>query len=269
MSSGKLFAVGTIEEDFKKIGIFTEAAPVAPVETIAESAPAVDEGIKLLKKVRPTGKVRLMRRKQKLLRRRNRSKLKRKAKMFRKSARGKRFLRKYKQVLKRYHGHAPKNKRISLKMGLDKVSNLIEEVSEIVTAIDGDAQKETVKTFANLALIANKLAENFACACNDLEIVDEAGEELDLCGAAEHFESLASTAADLAESLHASIAEGVEFEGTSEEVSATFASMMSDVLEGLDVFADISEDSDDTEPEESDAAEEDSEEGESEARPTK
>jgi len=275
MSSGKLFAVGTIEEDFKKIGIFTESAPVAAapvvVATVTESAkpaekpvvappvegdavkPVVTEGMKLLRKRRLTGKDKMVRRKQKMLRRRKKGLLKRKSRTWRKSARGKRFLRKYKQTLARFHGHAPKGKRISLRMGLDKVSNLIEEVSEIVDAIDGDAKQETVKTFANIALIANKLAENYAYACENLEVSDEEGEELDLCGAAEHFESLAADSADLAEALHKSVTEGTEFEGTSEEVSETFSSMLSDVLEGLDVFADLSEGAgtEDAEPEES------------------
>ena len=103
------FDVGTIEEDFKRIGLIPEAVVEAvetAAETIAEETvetpekkeePAEvaeaeqTEGIKLLRKKRPTGKLRMQRRKQKMMRRRNRGKLKLKARKFRRSARGKRF----------------------------------------------------------------------------------------------------------------------------------------------------------------------------------
>jgi hypothetical protein len=278
------FLVGSIEEDFKKIGLIPEivvenvslAAEVSPVgastlkvETadapVAVSAEPVEapkteaaaettEGLKLLRKKRPSGKLRTQRRKQKMLRRRNKGKLKLKARKFRRSARGKRFLRKYKQAMTRFHGHAPKGKRISLRMGLDHVSSMLEEVQEIVQALDGDAKQETIKSFANLALIANTLAENYAYACENFEVEDENDEELDLCGGAEHFEALADSAANLAEALNKSVQEGTEFEGTSEEVSETFSVMLADVLEGLDLFADLTEDEVDEDAEETDEA---------------
>lgn len=287
------FAVGSIEEDFKKIGLIpavvaeavstavevegvakpvVEAAPktetpaekpaaVATEPAAEEPKPAeVTEGIKLLRKKRPTGKLRMQRRKQKMLRRRNKGKLKLKARKFRRSARGKRFLRKYKMAMKRFHGHAPKGRRLSLRMGLDNVANMLEEVQEIVSAIDTDAKQETVKSFANLALISNKLAESFAFACANLEVEDEDNEEIDLCGGAEHFESLANSAANLAEALQAALQEGTEFEGTPEEVADTFAVMLKDVLEGLDVFSDLSEEEEDEDSNSDDESEEESDE---------
>lgn len=266
------YTIGSIEEDFKKIGLIqpaiVESAPEAKVAEVVAAEPAVvvaepvaavaapvvaepvvavpaapvaTEGLKLLRKKRPTGKLRMQRRKQKMLRRRNKGKLKLKAKRFRRSARGKRFLQKYKRAVKRFHGHAPKGKRISLKMGLDRVADMLEDVKEIVTALDSDAKQETIKSFANLAIISSKLAENYACACRNLEVEDEEEEEIDLCGGAEHFEALANSAANLAEALQTSMQEGTEFEGTSEEVNDTFQVMLADVLEGLDVFADLSE----------------------------
>lgn len=268
------FSVGSIEEDFKRIGLIPEVVvekvstaadivaedtkqPVEGEKSGAEAATAASatataekvekapeeqtEGLKLLRKKRPTGKLRMQRRKAKMLRRRNKGKLKLKAKRFRKSARGKRFLRKYRMAMKRFHGHAPKGKRLSLKMGLDRVASMLEDVQEIVTAIDGDAKQETIKSFANLALIANKLSESFAFACANVELHDEDDEEIDLCGGAKHFESLAAGAADLAEALQASMQEGKEFEGTEEEIAETFSVMLNDVLEGLDLFSDLSE----------------------------
>lgn len=283
------FSVGSIEEDFKRIGLIpgvvvekvsTAADVVAedvnkPAATETPSAAATSgtaeeveetpgeqiEGLKLLRKKRPTGKLRATRRKAKMLRRRNKGKLKLKAKRFRKSARGKRFLRKYRMAMKRFHGHAPKGKRLSLKMGLDRVASMLEDVQEIVTAIDGDAKQETIKSFANLALIANKLAESFAFASANVEIHDENDEELDLAGGAKHFESLAAGAADVAEALQASMQEGKEFEGTEEEIAKTFSAMLNDVLEGLDVFADLTEDEEAEESAEA-GAEEDVEEDE-------
>lgn len=268
------FAVGSIEEDFKKIGLMPKAvvekvaaaadvvleavdkdkkpAPAAATATTtpaAESAEKVEtasaeqtEGLKLLRKKRPTGKMRAERRKAKMLRRRKKGKLKLKAKRFRRSARGKRFLRKYKMAMKRFHGHPPKGRRVSLKQGLDRISSMLEEVQEIVTAIDGNERQETIKSFANLALIANKLAESFAFTCANVEVRDENDEELDLCGGAKHFEGLAETAATLAEQLQASMQEGAAaFEGSNEEIAETFSVMLNDVLEGLDVFADLAE----------------------------
>jgi hypothetical protein len=163
------FSVGSIEEDFKRIGLISEVVLESTVGPISEEisnvvensdnkaeTPEANEGVKLLRKKRPTGKLRIQRRKQKMLRRRNKGKLKLKAKKFRRSARGKRFLRKYKQALKRFHGHAPKGKRVSLRMGLDRVSSMLEDVQEIVNAIDNTEKQETIRSFANLALIANK-----------------------------------------------------------------------------------------------------------------
>jgi cobalamin biosynthesis protein CobT len=192
-----------------------------------------------------------------MLRRRNKGKLKLKAKRFRRSARGKRFMRKYKMAVKRFHGHAPKGKRISLKMGLDRVASMLEDVQEIVSALDNDAKQETIKSFANLALISTQLAESFAFACKNFEIEseDEDEEVIDLCGGAEHFEALADSAANLAEALQASMQEGTEFEGTSEEVADTFSVMLTDVLEGLEAFATLSE------GEEGDESAEETEEG--------
>lgn len=281
------FLVGSIEEDFKKIGLIPEivvenvslAAEVLPAEVSTpkvaaavdapasppaatepveapktEAAAETTEGLKLLRKKRPTGKLRMQRRKQTLMRRRNKGKLKLKARKFRRSAAGRRFLQKYKRAMKRFHGHAPKGKRLSLKTGLDRVSNMLEEVQEIVSAIDSNERQETIKSFANLALIANTLAENYAYACENFEVEDENDEELDLCGGAEHFEALADSAANLAEALNKSVQEGTEFEGTSEEVAETFSVMLADVLEGLDLFADLTEDEVDEDAEETDEA---------------
>lgn len=229
-------------------------------EEVGEDGEPVTEAARLIRKRRINSKERVARRKAKVLRRRNKSKLKLKAKKFRRSPRGKRFLRKYKTALGRMHGHAPKGKRLSLKAGMDRVSNLIEEVQEIVAAIEGDSKQEAVKSFANMALIANELAENFACACDNFEVVDEDDEEIDLCGGAKHFESLAAEAARVAEGLKASIDEGVEFDGTAQEVSEMFAAMMKDVLEGTELFGELSEDSDDAEETDEDAEVEETDE---------
>jgi len=292
MPDNKVFTVGTIEEDFKRIGLIAESeaatepkeevasdkqpdqpateAAAAPVTEAAEKSAGADgadekevaEGLKLLRKRRLTGKARIAQRKQKMMRRRKKSKLKMQAKRWRKSARGKRFLRKYKQVKARLHGRVPRGKRISLRMGLDRVSDLIEEVSEIVKAIDGDSKTETVKSFANIALIADKLAENYACACDSLEVENEEGESLDLCGAAKHFEDIAADAADVAEALNKAVTEGAEFEGTSEEISEMFSQMLSDVLEGAEIFADLNENSEEAEAEEGEESEEAAEDSE-------
>jgi hypothetical protein len=305
--SKKTFSVGTLEEDFKKIGLIpetkdlqegkykpvkggkedsipnkaaktpSEAKPesgeiikkvhvTAPKESNesqgeaagesagddlaeedAEAEPEITERIRRLRKRRLTSKTRVARRKAKVLRRKKRAKLRAKARKWRRSARGKRFLKRYHQALQRFHGHAPKGVRLSLKSGLDRVSNLIEEIEEITQASEAQDKHEEVRSFAQLALISHKLAENYGFACTATKEQEAAGNKptedaIDFCEYAKHFESLSERAAELAEVLNKSIAESKEHGLEEEKLKSEFASMLEDTMNGLELLSDLLED---------------------------
>ena len=227
-----------------------DGEPVVEAEPPAAADAELAERIKIVRKKRAGAKLKKLRRKQKVLRRHSRSKLRQKAKRWRRSARGKRFLKKYAVALHRF-GHVPQGRRISLKQGMDRVSNLIEEVNAISKATDdADFSHESVKSFANLALIANDLAEGFSDACKaSKEAAEEskkAGEpedksQIDFCEAAEELEAVAERSADLSEALNVALQEGATPSIGSDELKAEFAEAMETVMAGLDLFADLSE----------------------------
>ena len=243
-----MFNVGTLEEDFKKIGILPQDQVVTPAEApktvVSESveqaeAPSdssLTERLRLLRKQRVTGATRSLKRKQKLLRRRKKTKLNRKSKQWRKSSKGKRFAQKYKRALDRMHGHAPANKRISLRMGADTVSDMVEQTG----------YETVIESYTNLALVADDLTENFALACESLEVVDESGAELDLCGCAKKYAKLSEAAMAAAEKQNAFLQEGKEFSTLSESGVSEFNAMLDDVLEGLEILSDLSGEDEDT-----------------------
>jgi hypothetical protein len=226
-----------------------DGEPVSEDE--APEGEELTERLRLVRKRRANMKLRKVRRKQKILRRRHKAKLKQKAKRWRKSPRGKRFLRKYKQALKRVHGAPPKGRRISLRSGMDRVSNLVEEVEDIVQAIEeSDSQVQAVKSFANLALIANDLAEEFGHACKaSKEAAEESkasseteeGDEQDFCVAAKKMESAAERAADLSEALNAALQEGSAPTIGNDEITEQFAEIVGTVQQGLELYAELTD----------------------------
>lgn len=261
--------ITSLEEDLKRLGLanpattstsgLQEQAPVLESQagqdaesseaSEVESEPAegetLSERVRLLRLRRPNAKMRMQRRKRRMMRKRMRAKLRLKAKRFRKSTKGRRFARKYRQALKRFHGHAPKGRRISLRNGLDQVANMIEDVQNIVKGLEETAQKDAVQGFAQVALIGHELAEQFGAACQaNLEVVDEDGEQLDFCALAEHFEELSESAAEVASGLNEAMTEGVDLGITDEDVTEDFNEMLGAVLEGLEIFDALTSESD-------------------------
>lgn len=138
-----------------------------------------------------------------------------------------------------------------LNMGLETVSSLMEDVQSIVNRINVTERSEMVKGFAQMAIIAEAVANRFA-------IVAEADE--DFTEAAENLHSLAEAAANLAEGLHSALAEGADFDASTEQIESEFKGMMSNMLEGLDVYSQLVEMA---EAEDDDADDKDDKDGES------
>ena len=142
---------------------------------------------------------------------------------------------------------------------MDRVSNLMEEVDSIIQATEADeTSAQSVKSFANLALIANDLAEEFGEACKVSKEAEEeskaAGEELepddiDFCAAAQDLESAAERSADLSEMLNASLQEGSEPKLSDADIQNSFSEIMNTVQEGLGLYADLTDILDDEETE--------------------
>ena len=152
------------------------------------------------------------------------------------------------QDLKPVHKNAGPKKvdasKVGKKLGnskLESISRLNSEIQETLEAIDDDAKSETVQAFANVALISNNLAEKFSYACKNVEGVSADGRQIDFCGTAKHFGEMAEAAASYAEGLHESLTEGVELDVSTNELHENFAGMMGDLMEGLELFADLDE----------------------------
>lgn len=265
----KPIVLSSLEEDFQRIGLVPEASFSGSAEVLSEEAETEDvseaseeedasveeseeaiglseaeeltERLRLLRQRRATSKVRRQRIKTKRKRMRIRARLRLKAKRFRRSARGKRFLRKYKMALKRYHGHAPRGRRISLKMGTDRVSNMLEDVAELMQAVDGFDRKEAMRAFANIALVSDKLSEGFEKLLTQLGESGDASVAPEHYSLAEHFDAMALDAADIAELLKSSVSGGSKLPATPDELQEAFGTMMSELMEGLEFYADALE----------------------------
>jgi hypothetical protein len=203
-------------------------------------------------KIDKSAKARMARRKSRIKRRRKRSKLAKSSKKFRRSAKGKRFLRKYKVAKARLHGRPLRGKRLSLRKaarpagkhegfaGLDRVAQLIEEVGGILGGMAQDEDNDVVKGFANVAMISDILHRVFA----EWAVEDN---DLELSEAAEVLGQLAEDAGESAEELDecARLDEEVDADAIDED----FKKMMSTLLDGLEILADLEEEDDKAEPE--------------------
>lgn len=151
--------------------------------------------------------------------------------------------------------------RLSLSAGNERVANLMEEVSELVSNIERDNQTEMIKAFANAALVAESLSGKFIdmaeAIADEVDEDDVTEDEINavegLAGLAEQFDSLAKDAADYAEALDECVSEGIFNEEVNVDVvEEDFREMMKAVLDGCDIYAALSEGSDEDEPEVSD-----------------
>lgn len=273
MPLGKLIPISTLDEDLKALGLMVEAKPgkerepTPPAkpkddeddpaaakekkekkeEAEAAAAQPVDEAARFVK-IDKSAKARMARRKNRIKRRRHRAQLAKASRKFRRSAKGKRFIKKYKVAKERLHGRVMRGRRLSLRKrgpvkkheGLDRVSQLIEEVGGILGEMAHDDSDDVVKGFANVAMIADILTRVFtewAKEDNDLELSE----------AAEVLGKLAEDAGDSAEELDEAVRLDEEVDG--DLIEQDFQKMMSVLLDGLEILADLEEEDDEDDEE--------------------
>jgi hypothetical protein len=127
----------------------------------------------------------------------------------------------------------------------DRIAGLLEDVQDLTTDIESETpvfeSTEAIKGFAQLSLVADKLAERFS------EMAEEVQSE-ELSDLSEAFAALADEAADSAEGL-LSVTESAD-EMDEDLVESDFQSMTEALLEGLEVYADLIEGDDDEDTEE-------------------
>lgn len=121
-------------------------------------------------------------------------------------------------------------RRRSLKTGLDRVSNLLESVNEIVAGIDKSSTSEAVRSFASMALIADMLGRGFSQLSRKFE-------DRSLARVARGYGALAEQAADAADELEKGEEEGDLPD--EDDVKETFRRQMGRILDGIDLFADM------------------------------
>lgn len=227
--------ITTLEEDFKKIGLIAESKSQTEdteTEDGAESPETLDEkrimrrtqagGRKLVRTKRTPVKLK-QKAKRYWKRFKNIFKLKRKKKMRKPQVRRRaKILRK--RAAKRAHREGSEN---------SPIANLIEEVADIVASIETAPKTDAIKSFANIAIISDLLANTFNEWSEGLteDISDQ--ETFDtLVEAAESLADLAEAAAEIATALK----EGDELEGDEGELEAVFKEYMEDLLEGMDLY---------------------------------
>jgi len=123
------------------------------------------------------------------------------------------------------------------------LTNLLEDVQDIVSHLDENNGEASIKSFANIAIISEMLGEFFGLLAEN-----EDAQELDLteelAGAADLFNGMAEDAAAIATALHEGV-EDDESAPTYEEIEEAFQRHMDALIDGLELYADLTEDEDD------------------------
>lgn len=143
-----------------------------------------------------------------------------------------------------------------------RVAGLMESVKDLLTQVkDGETvvkaapeMNEAVKTFANLAIIAEMLADAFMAFAEDEKEFDLSTFEIvAMREMAATYAQVAEDCADIAETLD----KGALAEEDKEGVEEAFKAHMQTVLDGIEAFADLTEADDDDEDDEDDEDEDD------------
>jgi len=216
--------VTTLEEDFRKIGLIKESAPVAPapVAKAEEDEEVLDEA----------GRIKFALRGGKKVKQQKTSMADRlKAKKARRSSSGKKSARRQAKIRRSAKGqrHMAKVARKAIQKGTRQ---------EAVT-VDPN---ETLKQFANAAIIADKLAGIFIEWVKADEF--EAADERMFAGLVGQLSEIAESFADIATAM----SEG-KLEESTEDVASAFAEGMETILDCVDLYEDNNEDEDEGEEE--------------------
>lgn len=231
--------ITSLEEDFKKIGLI-KATPVAET-TEAPKAEAEGETVeeaRIKAAIRGGKKVRQQR---------TSAKEKRMAKKYRRSASGKMAARKRKRLMKKpsFMRRLKKLAMKAMRLGTRK------ESVEQTEAFD---RAEALKSFANAAIIAEKLANHFEGFIESLEIDDSIEESADtLADIAGVCEDVAEVLAEMATALH-------EGKG-GEDFTGVFNEGMDFILDAVDLYESMKEEEEDDEESEDEESEESEVEG--------
>ena len=221
--------ISSLEEDFKNLGLVDDKKEA----TAEPSEEPVEEGRR-----RAAGKGRMVRtvkmrgkekQKAKAWERAHKAERKRKAKRRKKTAQYKKLAR----IGKRFESEEPRG---TLRNGA--LSGLFEEVETILSSLDEDRVENAIKSFANVAIIAEMLSEFFDAVLQedieDKQLIEELSE------ASEFFDDLSESAAQVATSLN----EGEDLDVTLDEIEEAFNEQMESLVEGLEFYADLTEDDD-------------------------
>ncbi len=244
----------SLEEDFRDIGLVQVSQK--PVQESAREAGEGDSGgvsldevrARLVKLRRKTSKDKIAARKKRLWRKRNKAVLAKKSRKWAKSAAGRKFKSRYAVAKKKFGDRAPM-KRLSLRTGLDHVSNLIEDVNRIISGIEGRKDRELVRGYANMALVADTFARRF-------EQFGQEEEMDDFDDLVEGLAEMAKDAADMAERLNAGSIRA------NAEIEEAFKADLKDLVDAAELYSDLTEEDGDSEDEdEEEDEEEDEDEG--------
>jgi len=245
----------SLEEDFKNIGILEEDDTSEEVEVVededaelelsSEEEDDLEEG-----KRRAAGGKKMVRTKRmksgdkakaRQSYRRRKSKIKKARKKRGRSARGKKLARLAKRLAAKESVELTNS---------DRINSILEDVQDIVSSVnapevteDTQALENAIKSFANVAIISEMLSDFFAEAVELVEEDQELSEEL--ADAAHYFQEQAEAAAYLATSLD----EGSDLDEDL-DVDELFQEQMNSLVDGLEFYADLTEDDEDGEGEE-------------------
>jgi hypothetical protein len=257
--------ITSLEEDLAEIGLSDsikpktesaapEATPAAPAAATPAAEPDnVEEGKRVRAQVRVVGG------KAKRVRTKRTSMAKKLA--------NRSYYRKKKNVLKRKAGKASFQRRAARRDKIRsrlkresvefqaKVEGLLEDVEKTLTSLQAEQapeKAESLKGFANLAIIAEMLAEAFLAFADadDEDIELTKFEEIALREMAATYAQVAEECADIAEALNAgTIAEGED------DLKEAFNAHVQSVIEGLDAYSDLTEDDDEDDEDDEDECE--------------
>lgn len=233
--------ITSLEEDFKKIGLI-KATPAAPVQESAESdeSDELDEARRVKRRVslKPGGGAKVVKTQ------RTSAKKRMQNKKYGRSAAGRKAK---KRAVKR--AHTSKGKR--------RAARVAALATKKGTRHEGFDPAEALKSFANAAIIAEKLQTEFlSWVKNDL--CESAGDESEFLSLASELAALAEEFAEVATAL----SEGTELDG--EAVTEMFNEGLQFILDSVDLYeANKSDDEEEADDEEGDESESDDSEEES------
>ena len=231
--------IQSLEEDFRELGIIDQEAPDEgeDFEEARRIAKRRSAGGKTAKRTKRTSAKKL--RAGKRYRRAHKGKISRTAKVMGKKASVKRR----KKWLALHHADVP-----DLASILEDVQAIVSQLDENTLLSEDDFDLDTtIRSFANIAIISEMLSDFFGNLVEDEELSEAMGDDMmeDIADANEFFVELAEASADIATTLSEELDEDEEI--AVEELQKIFQEHMDDLVDGLEFYADLTEDEDEDE----------------------